>query len=258
MGWMLGRCIWLGCVQARCTFGWHYASTRGKAQSCRMPAEGAYASNSRLICTEYRKCQNPMQVIHVRRLHSRSSQRDRSPCQPSCHLEEQQISVRSPVHWHSSGRKRKQSTFGHSSHVGPVRCLAPLKQAGTGLLKAGRCRRGGSYQAVEEDPSVDRAHVAGVLVEQGLGPQRGRHKRHDQVLQGPAPPARPVSASQPGYPFTLPERLSSVRAELKALEDWCSPCQNVNLGQQPWTFLSYGFKSCMEQWCFARWSSTAD
>ena len=114
---------------------------------------------------------------------------------------------------------------------------------GTGLLKAGRCRRGGSYQAVEEDPSVDRAHVAGVLVEQGLGPQRGRHKRHDQVLQGPAPPARPVSASQPGYPFTLPERLSSIRAELKALEDWCSPCQNVNLGQQPWTFLSYGFRA---------------
>ena len=41
-------------------------------------------------------------------------------------------------------------------------------------------------EAVEEDASVDGGHVPRVLVEERLGPQRGRDKGHDQVLKRPA------------------------------------------------------------------------
>ena len=41
-------------------------------------------------------------------------------------------------------------------------------------------------EAVEEDAGVDGAHVPRVLIEKRLGPQCGRHKRHDQILQRPA------------------------------------------------------------------------
>ena len=60
-------------------------------------------------------------------------------------------------------------------------CLQYRKEGETGL----RIKQEVD-EAVEEDAGVDGAHVPRVLVQERLGPQRGRHKCHDQVLQRPA------------------------------------------------------------------------
>ena len=75
-------------------------------------------------------------------------------------------------------------------------------------------------EAVEEDASVDRAHIPRVLIEERLGPQRGRHKRHDQVLKRPActPPVLDKGPSALDICFSCLQNSSRITVRSKAAQ----------------------------------------